>query len=204
MSDEDIIRQRLLIDGDGLGDDRRINQLLKSFLKWSNSPDNNKALYTTILAQLAEIEFTQNKSRLVSAMRQEELKNYEKLSNEIEEEIEKAKKSIETTKQELQNAKQIRKNRIEYDVLAKVINEQPDRKETNVKLETLKNELGTLKEKSEQLEYKLEMRRKQFHVLISSIHSLQSMLDESDEEIMDVSLENYEEADISMSPKDIE
>ncbi|KAF7993112.1 hypothetical protein HCN44_005893 [Aphidius gifuensis] len=204
MSDEEIIRQRLLIDGDGLGDDRRINQLLKSFLKWSNSPDNNNALYTTILAQLAEIEFTQNKSRLVSAMRQEELKNYEQLSNEIEDEIEKAKKSIETTKQELQNAKQIRKNRIEYDVLAKVINEQPDRKETNAKLETLKNELGTLKEKSEQLEYKLEMRRKQFHVLISSIHSLQSMLDESDEEIMDVSLENYEDADVSMSPKDIE
>lgn len=48
------------------------------------------------------------------------------------------------------------------------------------------------------------MRRKQFHVLISSIHSLQSMLDESDEEIMDVSLENYEDADVLMSPKDIE
>jgi len=40
------------------------------------------------------------------------------------------------------------------------------------------------------LEHKLEMRRKQFHVLISSIHSLQGMLDEGDEEVMDVSLEN--------------
>lgn len=39
------------------------------------------------------------------------------------------------------------------------------------------------------------MRRKQFHVLISSIHSLQGMLDEVDEEIMDVSLENYEDTD---------
>jgi len=34
------------------------------------------------------------------------------------------------------------------------------------------------------------MRRKQFHVLISSIHSLQGMLNEGDEEAMDVSLEN--------------
>lgn len=42
------------------------------------------------------------------------------------------------------------------------------------------------------------MRRKQFHVLISSIHSLQEMLDESDEEIMDVSLENYEDTDVPM------
>lgn len=56
-------------------------------------------------------------------------------------------------------------------------------------------------EKSEQLEHKLEMRRKQFHVLISSIHSLQGMLDEGDEEIMDVSLENYEDADTPMPAK---
>ena len=56
-------------------------------------------------------------------------------------------------------------------------------------------------EKSEQLERKLEMRRKQFHVLISSIHSLEGMLDEVDEEIMDISLENYEDTNITMSPK---
>lgn len=56
-------------------------------------------------------------------------------------------------------------------------------------------------EKSEQLEEKLEMRRKQFHVLISSIHSLQGMLDECDEEVMDISLENYEETDMQISAK---
>lgn len=37
FSDE-VIRKRLLIDGDGAGDDRRINLLLKSFTKWCNSP----------------------------------------------------------------------------------------------------------------------------------------------------------------------
>lgn len=58
-----------------------------------------------------------------------------------------------------------------------------------------------VQEKSEQLEHKLEMRRKQFHVLISSIHSLQGMLDECDEEIMDVSLENYEDADTPVPVK---
>lgn len=58
-------------------------------------------------------------------------------------------------------------------------------------------------EKSEQLEHKLEMRRKQFHVLISSIHSLQGMLDECDEDIMDVSLENLEDMDVQMSAKQI-
>ncbi|KAK0168379.1 hypothetical protein PV327_002187 [Microctonus hyperodae] len=183
MSDEEVIRRRLLIDGDGTGDDRRINVLLKSFIKWANSPDVDNTLHERMLSQLAQCEYAQKKSKLVSIMSQDELNNYEVLSKQIEVEIEEAKKDIEKTKAELQEAKQIRKNRMEYDVLAKVINEQPDRKETNIKLTTLEQELGFLKEKSEQLEQKLEMRRKQFHVLISSIHSLQATLDESDEEI---------------------
>uniref|UniRef100_A0A8C9MY34 Uncharacterized protein n=1 Tax=Serinus canaria TaxID=9135 RepID=A0A8C9MY34_SERCA len=33
----EVIRKRLLIDGDGAGDDRRINLLVKSFIKWCNS-----------------------------------------------------------------------------------------------------------------------------------------------------------------------
>ena len=44
------------------------------------------------------------------------------------------------------------------------------------------------------MEKKLDMRRKQFHVLVASIHQLQAMLDENDsEEIMDVSPEAFEE-----------
>ncbi|XP_014613551.1 PREDICTED: THO complex subunit 7 homolog isoform X2 [Polistes canadensis] len=195
MCDEDVIRRRLLIDGDGTGDDRRINMLLKSFIKWINSPDVDNTLHERMLSQLAQCEFAQRKSRLVSNMSQEELKSYSNLSNDIEVQIEEAKKEIEKTKIELNEAKRVRKNRIEYDVLAKVINEQPDRLETNEKLAALRQELGSLKEKSEQLEHKLEMRRKQFHVLISSIHSLQEMLDECEEEIMDISLENYEDTD---------
>ncbi|XP_014219354.1 THO complex subunit 7 homolog [Copidosoma floridanum] len=196
MSDEEVIRRRLLIDGDGIGDDRRLYIILKSFMKWVNNPEVDHVLHERMLSQLAQCEFAQRKSRLVSCMSQEEQKNYENLSKEIDLEIEEAKVNIEKTKAELQEAKQVRKNRIEYDVLAKVINVQPDRRETNVKLATLQKELGSLKEKLHHLEQKLEMRRKQFHVLISSIHSLQGMLDESDEEIMDVSLE-----DVNMSPK---
>lgn len=143
-----MIRHRLLIDGDGTGDDRRINVLLKSFIKWANCPEPDNKEHEKLqamLSQLAQCEFAQKKSRLVSGMSQEELKNYERMSTDIEVQIEEAKKDIEKTKLELQEAKRVRKNRIEYDVLAKVINEQPDRMETDVKLATLRKELGTLK-----------------------------------------------------------
>lgn len=36
---EDVIRRRLLIDGDGTGDDRRLNVLLKTLIKWCNTTD---------------------------------------------------------------------------------------------------------------------------------------------------------------------
>lgn len=142
---EEVIRRRLLIDGDGTGDDRRINMLLKSFIKWINSSDVDNTLHERMLSQLAQCEFAQKKSRLVSNMSREELDSYEKLSKEIEIQIEEAKEDIEKTKIELQEAKRVRKNRIEYDVLAKVINEQPDRLETDIKLGTLQQELATLK-----------------------------------------------------------
>lgn len=142
---EEVIRRRLLIDGDGTGDDRRINMLLKSFIKWINSSDVDNTLHERMLSQLAQCEFAQKKSRLVSNMSREELDSYEKLSKEIEIQIEEAKEDIEKTKIELQEAKRVRKNRIEYDVLAKVINEQPDRLETDIKLATLQQELATLK-----------------------------------------------------------
>jgi hypothetical protein len=38
--DEQIIRRRLQIDGEGVGDDRKINLLLKTFCRWTNSTED--------------------------------------------------------------------------------------------------------------------------------------------------------------------
>lgn len=38
---EEVIKRRLLIDGDGTGDDRRFTILLKSFVKWCNSENES-------------------------------------------------------------------------------------------------------------------------------------------------------------------
>uniref|UniRef100_A0A8C2R4A4 Uncharacterized protein n=1 Tax=Capra hircus TaxID=9925 RepID=A0A8C2R4A4_CAPHI len=41
----EVIRKRLLIDGDGAGDDRRINLLVKSFIKWCNSGSQEEGYF---------------------------------------------------------------------------------------------------------------------------------------------------------------
>ncbi|KAK9502292.1 hypothetical protein O3M35_011090 [Rhynocoris fuscipes] len=199
MNDEEIIRKRLLVDGDGTGDDRRINILLKKFLKWFNTDepmDKKSSSLDQLLSQVSQCEYAFTKSRLSAQMTSFELKNYENISKQIEETIQNVKDEIVGTKEDFKEAKVIRKNRLEYEVLTKVINEQPDRKETNEKLEKLKKELENLEEKYTDLEYKLEMRRKQFHVLFQSLHHLEALLDVYKSEntgVIDISLEGFDD-----------
>lgn len=134
-----------------------------------------------MLAQLAQCEFAVTKSQLASEMMAAELQSYEDLSKILENGIEIAKQNIEKSKADFAQAKTVRKNRIEYNVLAKVISEQPDRKETLERLSLLKTELSNLETTKQQLESRLSLRKKQFHVLVTSIHQLQALLDEPDD-----------------------
>lgn len=134
-----------------------------------------------MLAQLAQCEFAVTKSQLASEMMSAELNSYEALSKVLEKGIDVAKDNIDKSKADLAQAKTVRKNRTEYDVLAKVISEQPDRKETLERLATLKTELNNLETTKQQLESRLALRKKQFHVLVTSIHQLQALVDEPDD-----------------------
>ncbi|XP_078065640.1 THO complex subunit 7 homolog isoform X1 [Mustelus asterias] len=181
---DEVIRKRLLIDGDGAGDDRRINLLLKSFIKWCNSGSQEEGYsqHQRMLGTLGQCEFSMGKTLLVYDMNLREMLNYEKISKDIESNIAAAHDKISECKKQILQAKRIRKNRQEYDALAKVIQQHPDRHETLQQLEALGKELEHLSHIKENVEDKLELRRKQFHVLLSTIHELQQTL-ESDEKL---------------------
>lgn len=109
-----------------------------------------------------------------------ELENYENLSKKIKLDIEEERKTIEKTKVALAEAKIVRKNKMEYDILGKVINEQPDRKETGKKLDQLKEELRNLNECYSRTVKKILQRQQQFHALVVTIHHLKDTLEEDD------------------------
>ncbi|XP_068212944.1 THO complex subunit 7 homolog [Palaemon carinicauda] len=136
MADEDIIRRRLMIDGDGTGDVRQLTM----FNKWCGSDDTSQE-------------------------REETSKN-----------VEKACVAIEDAKQELEEARQVRRNHQEYDALAKLIKEHLPRSYTADKLTLLNQQLQSQKAKRESLEEKLSLRRKQFHVLTTCLSQLVQML----------------------------
>lgn len=100
---------------------------------------------------------------------------------EIEKEIAEARKDIASCKIELQQAKRIRKNRQEYDALARVIETHPDRKKSQAETNELEQEISKLEEIKNSLARKLDLRAKQLHALIHSVHVLQQILQEDDD-----------------------
>jgi THO complex subunit 7 len=91
--------------------------------------------------------------------------------------IREAQAKIRKCQQELREAKTVRKHRQNYDLLAGVIQQHPDRQESMKQMAELKTELTHLKDKREMLHRKLDSRRKQFHVLVHSIQGLQKLLE---------------------------
>lgn len=134
-----------------------------------------------MLGQLAQCEFTVKKSQFSRKMMQEELKNYKAISRTIDGGIEQAKDQIIQSKKNLEVAKKIRRNRMEYDALSKIIAQHPDRKETTLKLKTLERDLEELSAKQRELERETDSRRDDFTVLMRSLRELQRKLDASQE-----------------------
>lgn len=183
-TEEDVMKMRLLIDGDGTGDDRRLNMLLKALIKWCSAEDDQHTCelqYQRMLTQLSGIEWNMTKSRMAAAMNQAELENYAVLHQKVEAGITEAREEIEGTKADLAEAKRVRKNRMEYDALAKVITTHPDRETSEARIEALRQEQKQLEEKEVKLDQKLDIRKKQFHVLVSAIHQMQDLLDNDED-----------------------
>lgn len=103
-----------------------------------------KTIEEQLCEQLYQCEYIYEKTRIASKMNEQELDNYGKLASEIKKEIEQSKDEIQQAKEKLQKARIYRKNRMEYEVIANVINQQPERKDTHQKLTAIKKELSNL------------------------------------------------------------
>ena len=48
VTEEDIIRKRLLMDGEGSGEEKRVVNLLKTFVKWIREPAADDATFQRV------------------------------------------------------------------------------------------------------------------------------------------------------------
>jgi len=185
-SDDEVIRKRLMVDGDGGGDERRLTALMKLYIKWCRTTDVDHSTHQRMLSFLTQSECSITKSSLVYEMNRQQMEKYTKLEEEIDQNVELAHEEIEKSKKELEEAKLIRKNRQQYDVMAEVVLQQPDRIQTEIKIGDYQKDMEEMKAMEDQLVEKLNKRKKHCHALLTSIHQLQSILkEESDVEAME-------------------
>lgn len=160
--------------------------LIKSIIKWSNAAEEGatekQITFDKMLAQLCQCEFALKRSLLLSQTNSKQMQKYKGLQSKLEEKIKEVKVVIEESKNNLAQAKILKQNRMMYDLMAQSIEKHPARAVTNKCLENLKAELQELHEEQKQLEQKLDLKRKQFFVLVSSANSLRAMLEEMNEE----------------------
>ncbi|XP_056634300.1 THO complex subunit 7 homolog isoform X2 [Diorhabda carinulata] len=184
---EEVIKRRLIFDGDGTGDDRRFNLMLKMITKLINtvddSPEDCKQRYDKILAQLCMIEHSRSRSELITKSNDDQLLKYQQLHGDYEDKIKNIKEEIIKQRVELEKAKTIKQNRIEYDLLAKQIAAEPPRTEMNKQLIALQKQLKDLGEEKRRLVHKLDKRKKQFNVLSTSANQLKIYLNEDTETV---------------------
>ncbi|KAF7267521.1 hypothetical protein GWI33_019262 [Rhynchophorus ferrugineus] len=179
MSEEEVIRRRLIFDGDGTGEDRRLNLLLKMITNWVKTDESDEimqAKFDKILVQLSIVEHSKHRYQYVSKSNSVQLEKYQTLHSTMEEEIDKKKNEIDLQRKELVKAKVIKHNRIQYDLLAKAIAKEPPRTIMNKKLKVLQKELADLATEKKLLESKLDSRKRQFNVLSTSANALAALL----------------------------
>ncbi|KAF2365795.1 THO complex subunit 7/Mft1 [Trinorchestia longiramus] len=184
MGDEEIIRRRLLIDGDGTGDARMIAKFTRSFIKWCFSeegPQESQAQYERLLTSLASIEQSAIKWDNILNMNALQLEHYDELRQTTSTAVEDAEVALCSAKEELMHAKEVRNHGLQYHALAKLIQEHPPRTPTADRLTKLGTSLAKLKSQRDQLDEKLLLRKKQLHVLFTALHQLQSALDSEED-----------------------
>ena len=182
FTEDEIIRRKLMFDGDGGGDDRRLNILMKTFFTWCRSdPGRDKdQMYNKMFYLLDDAELSMKKAMLVQEMNDRELVKYESLTHELDERIDSARNDIFRVKEDLQQAKNVRKNRMEYDPIVARIKELPTRKQSVDKIDRMKIQANILQEKIQELDQRLEMRKTQFQQLSELAHDLHNKLNQDE------------------------
>ncbi|PAV84759.1 hypothetical protein WR25_14622 isoform B [Diploscapter pachys] len=161
MKDEVALR-KLQADGDGAGEEKRIQILINSVKEIVAAGDEQKLEECVkALKQIDSIELTAIKIMHVTSRILAEIEELKKTSEEVKQSIEQSRTKMEESKKRLQEVRIIRRNKQEYSQLVNVIEENPSRVETNRRIHELQDELVQLQERQKQLEQKLSERRAQ-------------------------------------------
>ncbi|KAF9574886.1 THO complex subunit 7 [Mortierella alpina] len=179
--DETIIRTRLSVN------ERPLRRLSTRFQKWTGylttgtEEEAEKGLQTFML-EVSQVELSLSKSNLVTDMAERERLHYDREQQEIEDSIAKSQEELESLARELEEAKQERANKIEYDQLAVEVSKFPSRDSSRESIANLQAEILELEKEAVQQSAVMELRRKQFYTALQNLQNIRESIQHDQQE----------------------
>ncbi|KAL6617881.1 DUF783-domain-containing protein [Neocallimastix californiae] len=122
----------------------------------------------SLLIMIETLEINLHRSKQIYEMNDKEVKEYKLKTENIEKRIIEGKVEIEDLKKQLDLSKEERKNKLEYDEMARNINKYPSRNQIQKHMDSLNKQINTLEKEYNYYEETINLRKKQFHTLLVS------------------------------------
>lgn len=185
LEDDIIIKHRLLTRTTTTRGEPPLKKLQKKFtsfaLETEKDADNYadcERLAKAFLQELKTFELPLLKSQAVIDANLREKGNFDELKEEINRKIVETQDDIEDLKKQLEESKIERKHKEECETIRKLIAMQPPRSETQKLITELEKEIASLEAENTAGSRTLELRKKQFALLLHVVDELQNTIEE--------------------------
>ncbi|KAJ3692566.1 hypothetical protein LUZ60_011661 [Juncus effusus] len=191
LEDDVIIKQRLLTRTTTTRGEPPLKKLQKKFTAFASEIDkdsetNNgdcEKFYKAFLQEIATFELPLLKSRAVVDANVREKESFNGLQEEIKTQISQAKSDIEELKKQLEESKVERRHKEECEAVRKLVSAWPPRSDTERIIADLEAEIADLEAEDERCIRTVDLRRKQFSLLLHVVDELQNTLIEDEQKM---------------------
>ncbi|XVF56561.1 hypothetical protein PTKIN_Ptkin06aG0131100 [Pterospermum kingtungense] len=190
--DDIIIKHRLLTRTTTTRGEPPLKKLQRKFtsfvLEVEKDEDNYNdcaKLSKAFLQELSTFEIPLLKSKAVIDANLREKENFNELKDEINSQILQAQADIEDLKKQLEESKIERQHKEECEAIRKLISAQPPRSETQKSISELEKEIATLEAENTAGSRLLELRKKQFALLLHVVDELQNTIEEEQKSLIE-------------------
>ncbi|GER40687.1 THO complex subunit-like protein [Striga asiatica] len=192
LEDDIIIKHRLLTRTTTTRGEPPLKKLQKKFTTFAaeveKEADNYgecERLAKAFLQELNTFEIPLLKSRAVIDANVREKENFNELKEEINRQILQAQGDIEDLKKQLEESKIERQHKEECEAIRKMIAVQPPRSETQKIINELEREIAMLEAENTASSRTLDLRKKQFTLLLHVVDELQNTIEEEQQSLME-------------------
>ncbi|KAK4278255.1 hypothetical protein QN277_016123 [Acacia crassicarpa] len=190
--DDIIIKHRLLTRTTTTRGDPPLKKLQKKFTNYVSEIEKEEDNYNeceklakAFLQELATFEIPLLKSKAIVEANIREKENFNELKDEINRQILQAQADIEDLKKQLEESKIERQHKEECEAIRKLIALQPPRSETQKLINELEKEIMALDAENTAGFRLLELRKKQFALLLHVVDELQNTIEEEQKNLVE-------------------